>query len=269
MEPMTFDTPGMLTLEVRIPSGGIVVKATDTSVTTLEIRGERDPDDFRIACDEVHAGGDRLTIEYRGGKLFGWRGTNLQAELWVPVRTDIAAQTGSADLDVTGSIGTLTFKSGSGDCRFDRVDRDASVKTASGDLSGTGTGGGLTFHSASGAARVREVAGDVVARTASGEVSLGAVRGSVDVTTVSGDVEVGELNAGRASIRSVSGDVDVRVSRGNRVYLDLSSTSGETVSELDMAGGAATDGAADLELRVGTVSGDVRVSRATADAART
>ena len=43
MEPMTFDTPGMLTLEVRIPSGGIVVKATDTSVTTLEIRGERDP----------------------------------------------------------------------------------------------------------------------------------------------------------------------------------------------------------------------------------
>ena len=264
MEPMTFDTPNTLQLEVKIPAGGIVVHATDTSVTRLEIRGEHDADDFRIACEKVHAGGHRLTIEYRG-KRFGWRGTDLSVELTVPAGTDVAAQTGSAELEVTGSIGRLTFGSASGNCRFDRVDRDVSVKTASGDLSGTDTGGRFTFHSASGDARMGEAAGDIVARTASGDVSLGAVGGSVEVSTVSGDVSVGALRTGRASIKSVSGDVEIGISRGTRVYLDLGSTSGETVSELNMADGDSDGGPADLELRVGTVSGDVRVFRAASE----
>ncbi|MGH2597445.1 MAG: DUF4097 family beta strand repeat-containing protein, partial [Actinomycetota bacterium] len=263
---MTFETPNGLELDLRIPAGEIVIRSGDGRVTRLEIRNERNPDDFRISCDPLHAGGHRLTVDQREHKRSGWHGNDLRVEVTVPVGTDVTCQTGSADLEVTGSIGSLTFTTGSGDCRFDRVDRDVSIKTASGDLSGASTGGGFTSYSASGDANVRSVTGDVVARSASGDFSVGSVGGSLDVTTVSGDVSVASMQTGRGSVKAVSGDVEIGVARGTRVYLDLHSTSGETVSELDMSDGSAGDGPADLELQVGTVSGDVRIHRA-ADAA--
>ena len=98
-------------------------------------------------------------------------------------------------------------------------------------------------------------------------MTLGTVRGSVQLATVSGDVEIGSVASGSTTVRTVSGDVEVGVARGTRVYLDLGSTSGETVSELDMseAGGG---GGADLELQIGTISGDIRVVRAATGAER-
>ncbi len=158
MEPMTFDTPNGLRLELTIPAGEIVVKPADTKETRLEVRNERDPEDLRISCDPLHSGGHRLTVDHRErGKRFGWGGSELRVEVTVPIGTDVECQTGSADLELTGSIGELAFKTGSGDCRFDRVDHAVTIKTASGDLSGTSVGGAFTFYSASGDARVRAV----------------------------------------------------------------------------------------------------------------
>jgi len=105
--------------------------------------------------------------------------------------------------------------------------------------------------------------GAVSGKTASGDVTLGTVRGSVQLTTVSGDVDIASVASGSTTVRTVSGDVEVGVARGTRVYLDLGSTSGDTVSELDMAEAAGNGGGADLELQVGTISGDIRVVRAT------
>ncbi|MGH2596341.1 MAG: hypothetical protein ACRDH7_10315, partial [Actinomycetota bacterium] len=133
MEAMTFETPNGLELDLRIPAGEIVIRSSDGGVTRLEIRNERDPDDFRISCDPLHAGGHhRLTVDQSERKWSGSHGNDLRVEVTVPIGTDVTCQTGSADLEVTGSIGSLTFASGSGDCRFDRADRDVSIKTASG-----------------------------------------------------------------------------------------------------------------------------------------
>jgi putative adhesin len=259
-----FDTPGRLHLELRIPAGSIRIRAEQTSQTTLSIRGERDPDDFRIVFDDVRPDEHHLTIEYRErGKLFGWKGNELRVDLTVPLGTALACDTGSADLEVTARIGSLTFRSGSGDCRFDDVDGDLTVKVASGDLAGATVGGGFSFNSASGDARVREIAGDVAAKSASGDLSLGTVDGSVRLATVSGDVEIESVASGSVFVRSVSGDVEIGVARGTRVYLDLNSTSGDTVSELDMSDASAGVGA-DLQLQVGTVSGNIRIVRASA-----
>lgn len=260
----TFDTPGRLHLEVRIPAGSIRIRAEQTPRTQLSIRGERDPEDFRIVFDEVRPNEHHLTIEHRErGKLFGWKGNELRVDLTVPLGTTVACDTGSADLEVAGRIASLTFRSGSGDCRFDDIDGDLNVKAASGDLAGATVGGEFSFNSASGDARVREIRGDVAGKSASGDVSLGTVGGSVRLVTVSGDVEVASIASGSASVRSVSGDVEIGVARGIRVYLDLQSTSGDTVSELDMSD-ASAGGGADLELQVGTVSGDIRIVRSPA-----
>ena len=263
MQPRTFETPTGLQAEVRIPSGAILVRAEATTTTSLEIHGERDPDEFQIACEERRDGGHRLTVDLRHrGKVFGWRGNNLRVELTVPVGTELTCETGSADLEATGSLGSLAFRSGSGDCGFDRVEADAVVKTASGDMSGETVGGSLTFATASGDARVRDVAGDVVGNSVSGDIAVGSLGGSVRVNGVSGDIDVDSIGSGDASLRSVSGDIEVGVPRGTRVYLDLSAASGDTSSELDMSAGAADDGPADLELRATTVSGDIRIRRA-------
>lgn len=261
----TFDTPGRLQLELRVPAGSIRVRAEQTSQTRLTISGERDPEDFRIVFDDGRSAEPHLTIEHRErGKLFGWRGAELRVDLTVPLGTIVACDTGSADLEITGRLGSLTFRSGSGDCRFDDVEGEVTVKGASGDLAGATVGGGLVFTSAAGDARVREIGGDVNGKSVSGDVSLGRIGGSVQLATVSGDVEIGSVSVGSASVRSVSGDVEIGVARGTRVYLDISSTSGDTVSELDMSDAASAGGGSDLELQVNSVSGDIRIVRAAA-----
>lgn len=263
----SFDTPGRLHLEVRIPAGSIRVRAEETMQTHLSIQGERDPEDFRIIMEDLPGGGCHLTVELRErNKRFGWRGSDLRVNLTVPLGTLVTSDTGSADLEVTGSIGSLTFRSGSGDCRFDDVDGEVSIKSASGDVAGATIGGGLSFTSASGDVRIRQVVGDIVGKVVSGDFSVGIVVGSARLASVSGDVEIGSVAAGSTSIRSVSGDVEVGVARGARVYLDISSTSGETSCDLDMTDPAGASGGSDgpdLELQVGTVSGDIRVVRST------
>lgn len=264
----SFPTPGRLKLEMRIPAGSVRLKAEETATTQLSITGERDPDDIRIVFDDVRADEQRLTIEHKEqGKRFGWRGSELRVDVTVPLGTLVSCDTGSADLEATGRIGSLNFRSGSGHVRFDDVDGEVDAKMASGDVVGGNIGSRFSFISASGDARVRDIGGAVSGKSASGAVTLGVVRGSVKLTTVSGDVEIGSVASGSTTVRTVSGDVEVGVARGTRVYLDLGSTSGDTVSELDMSEAAGNGGGADLELQVGTVSGDIRVVRATAGAA--
>jgi DUF4097 and DUF4098 domain-containing protein YvlB len=259
----SFATPGRLRLELRIPAGSIRVTAEETTTTRVSISGERDPEDIQILFDDARPDDALLMIEHKEhGKRFGWRGNELRVDLTVPLGTRVSCDTGSADLAIAGRLGSLNFRSGSGDLRFDDVDGEVDVKVASGDVSGGNIGSRFSFISASGDARVRDVQGDVSGKSASGDVMLGAVRGSVKLTTVSGDVEIGSVASGSTTVRAVSGDVEIGVARGTRVYLDLGSTSGDTVSELDMSDGAGNGGGADLELQVGTVSGDIRVVRA-------
>ena len=52
----TYDTPGGLQLEVRIPAGSIRVRAEETSQTHVTIQGERAPEDFRIVKDDLAGG---------------------------------------------------------------------------------------------------------------------------------------------------------------------------------------------------------------------
>ncbi len=264
MEPKTFDTPDGVRLDIRIPAGEIEIEATDTATTTLEIENERDPQEFRIEFNPHPDGGHRLLVEQRG-RRFGI-GLGLRRELSVrigaPTGAHVAVETGSADLTVRGTAGSLTFRSGSGDLSFEHVSGDATVNVASGDASGGAVEGDLIFHSASGDLGIGPVGGEAIANTASGDVRIGSVRRNLRSATASGDVQIGALSAGESSIRSVSGDVAVGVARGTRVWLDLSSVSGSTTSDLAMSDASPGDVQAELELRASTVSGDIRVRRA-------
>ena len=265
MEPRTFTTPGPLSLDVRIPVGAIEVRATDTTETHVELTGERDAEEITVELTPRPLGGHRLLVAHRPRKTFGWFGglEDLRCRIDVPVGTEIEGESGSADLTVIGDIGALDFRSGSGDLSFGDVAGNVSVKLASGDVEGGAVGGDLTAHSASGDVRVASVGGEALVRTASGDTELGHASGSVQATTASGDVELDRAESGRLNLKTVSGDVTVGVAPGTRVWLDLSSTSGDAISELDGSDGEGTS----LEVHAASVSGDILVRRARVGAA--
>ncbi len=114
----TFETPGHLALQVRVPSGSIQVRAEARTTTRLRTNGERDPEDFRVAFDE-RGDGHRLVVEYRGrrGRFFGF-GEEIEVTVDVPEGTDVTCESGSADVEVTGPVllsGAVRLQSVSGD----------------------------------------------------------------------------------------------------------------------------------------------------------
>lgn len=259
MEPLSYPTPNPLRLEIRVPSGAIEVHAEDGRRTTdLRIEGERDPDDVHVSFEPDGAGRDRVRIEHRSGPIR--RRRDLRIKALVPAGTEVEAETERADLVGRGRFGAVAFRSGSGDLNVDHVDADVAAASASGDLVVGTAGGDVVAHGASGDVIVGTVGGALVARSVSGDVAAHSVGGSATVTTVSGDVRIGTLGRSRTALRAVSGDIEAGIPRGVAVFLDLSSTSGDVRSDLDNA--EPPPGGPDLELVAASVSGDVRVRRA-------
>jgi Toastrack DUF4097 len=260
MDPIIFDTPDGLRLDVRIGAGIVEVHTSETSQTRIEITGAR-ADDMRVDVRAVPGGGHRVVVEQRTRKVLDWgSGRDVAVVASVPEGTRLDVTTGSADLRCTGKIAELAYRTGSGSLRFGEVEGTLDVRTASGDVRGERVGADLSVASASGDADVRRVDGAVRARTVSGSLSFGAVEDDAQITGVSGDIWLASAG-GDVTARSVSGDVTVGVVPGRRVWLDLGSASGETVSELGPADDARPEGP-QVEIRVTTVSGDVRVRRA-------
>lgn len=258
----TFDTPGGLTLDVTIFAGELVVRAAETTVTSLRIDGGRDADDLIVDLRPAGPTDHQLVIEHRTKRAWGLFafGADLHIDVTVPLGTAVICDAGSADVTTQGRIGSLGVRVGSGDVQLDEIGGDVTVKTASGDVTGRLVGGDLTVHGASSDVSVTRVGGAMVVRTASGDLQVDDVDGTVQVTTMSGDLRIRSLGGPSAELRSVSGDIDVGVPRGRGVYLDVSSLNGDVRSDLE-AGTAPSDGP-DLDLTASTVSGDIRVRRA-------
>lgn len=83
------------------------------------------------------------------------------------------------------------------------------------------------------------------------------------IHTVSGDVEL-EAAGGSVVVGSVSGDVEVAALPGLVVWIDAQSVSGDMSSELEVGDEPAGQDENAIDLRVRTVSGDVRVARSRA-----
>ncbi len=135
-----------------------------------------------------------------------------------------------------------------------------SFTTASGDLVAGAVSGSLTTKSASGDVAVRSVVGPCTVSTVSGDVRLGSTTMLAAVTTVSGDVELDAVEGG-TRVSCVSGDVRVATRPGLALWIDVQSVSGSVTSDLEV-GGATANAEGQVELRVRTVSGDVRITRA-------
>lgn len=254
-----------LELHVRNPAGDVRIVAGEVSETTVEItpRGSSGQDAADHTRVELSGDARRLDVEVPE-RRFG-ASTKLAITLTVPSGSTARADTASADVSARGPLAGFDANTASGDVSVEQVDGDVVVHSASGKLTVGSVAGSLDAKTASGRIRATSVAGHCHAASASGDVTVGDCGGEFDAKTASGDVRLNLAGHGRLQVATMSGDVQVGVRRGARVWLDVSTLSGRTRSDLDHDDADADDvsGADEDVLTIGirTMSGDVTLSR--------
>ncbi len=273
-----FETPGDVSVEIRIPSGRVTVATTDEPRTLVEIvpvgrRGPETAEQIRVEHDD-RGGRHLITIEQRnriewGPLQISWGG-DVEVRVTCPVGTDLELNGASTDFRAEGRYGRVSARTASGDVRLGEVVGKLEVKTASGDVQlerVQAANGALV--TVSGDVEIGSVDADLTLRTVSGDVEIGAVRGPVGVSTTSGDVNLRSLVAGELRIQTVSGDSRIGIASGTRIWVDATSVSGDMSSELSVGDGdtpAEEPGSETspevVPVHVKSVSGDVAIVRA-------
>ncbi|MCM4077615.1 DUF4097 family beta strand repeat-containing protein [Paractinoplanes hotanensis] len=262
-----FPHPQPVTVALHARNGVVRLHAEDRDDIQVTVEPMDGKDSGREAAEStpVLLEGDTLVIGERDTVSWSLRRTpKLAITARVPAGSSLAGKSASADVAATGPWQTVKLDVASADVQIDEIAGDAALDSASGDLSVSRVGGSLRIGAASGDIRVGDVTGDVSAKSASGDMRLDAVDGRLRVSTASGDVRIGRLREGRSEIKTASGDVQVGIEAGAGVWLDVSTASGRTITDLTQQGAAppAADGPA-VELTVRTASGDIHLHRAT------
>jgi hypothetical protein len=271
MRRETFHTPAALTLDLRVPSGDIVLESVDGDETTVELDATGVSDEglelVEAARIELRQRGDGhevlvdLPRRRRGLGLIFDR-ADFRLRVTAPHGADVEVSTASADVSGRGRFGGLKAEVASGDLRFAELAGRVDVKSASGDVELEQIGGEAKVATASGDVRVGRVAGEATVRSASGDIVVDEAAASITVQSASGDQRVGSVSSGRVTMQSASGDQTVGIRRGSQVHLDVRTMSGDTTSELEIEDAPVGADGPQVELRATSMSGDIRILRA-------
>ncbi len=269
----TFDTPGSVSLQIKLPSGRVVVTTADEPKTTVEVvalgrRGQDAIEEIEITMDE-RSGRHVVRVEQRDRFRWGpiqitWGG-DFECRVTCPPGTDLELSGASTNVRVDGELGEVSARTASGDIRLQGVVGPLQVKTASGDVFVGVVGGQGAIATVSGDVGIERIDAALTARAVSGDITIGSIAAELGISTTSGDVDLKAVLDGDVRVQTVSGDVRVGVARGTRVWVDAASVSGRLESELGLDDEQAdeTEGGI-VPLHVKTVSGDVSVVRAAA-----
>jgi DUF4097 and DUF4098 domain-containing protein YvlB len=277
----TFATPTPVRLRVELWQGRLMVEAVETDQTTVDLRPLHGSGGAQELIDNarVEQRGDEIVVLMPRAKsgLFRSR-AEVEARIQVPLGSSAKLETGSADIQTTGSLGDVNVTSGSGDVSVELA-TEAQIRTGSGDISVDGVSGSCDIKAGSADVRVGSVGADADVLAGSGDVQITQVGGtlriktgsgdvvvqgpgeSVDAMAGSGDVLLSRVDHGRVKVKTGSGDIVIGVARGTAAYLDIMTVTGDVTSDLDAS---ETPTSADLtaEINVQSGSGDVVLQRA-------
>jgi len=263
-----------VTLDVRVPTGEITIDPSLDGRVEVELIAHDEESQAMADAARIEQAGDRILVDVpsRGRSfglsfIFGRQGITCRVKC--PPMSNADVRTKSADVQALGTLRRANVATASGDVSLQDVAADLNVKTASGDVRAGRVNGDATVNTASGDVVVELVGGTTRINAVSGDVRVGESVGEASLQTVSGDQRLEAVFGGSVNAQAVSGDVQIGVRRGAKVYLDCNTLSGDTSSELDMTGEPASGGARLIEIKVKTVSGDIRITRAPAPAEHT
>lgn len=269
----SFDVQGPVELDVRLTSGDIEVDPTAEGRVEIELiahdeESQRLVDNARI---ELSPHGHRPTVlvdvpQKKGFSISIFGRSGIECRIRCPHDSGLSVRTKSADISTRGTIGGLNVQTASGDLDIDRVSGGVNVKSASSDFSAREVGGGVNIQTASGDIDLSVARGPINVTSVSGDISIGEAYDNVNANSVSGDQDHGAVMQGVVAAHSVSGDVTIAVRRGSKAFLDCTTVSGDTTSELELTSDAPAGNGPLVEIRAKTVSGDIRITRAPAPA---
>jgi DUF4097 and DUF4098 domain-containing protein YvlB len=240
-------------LLVEVTAGSIHITAEQTQTVTVDVRD----DDADVRVDFADG---RLEIVEPPQRHSWLRFTSgLDVSVTLPAGSRCWVTTASADVKVSGEIGSLVAKTISAEIVAGSITGNVEVSTTSGRISIKQAAGQVSAKSASGGVDLGHADGNVDVNTVSGKIEIGQAAADANVRTASGRISIGKLSHGWAEVASVSGDVKVGVAKGVGVYMDMSSLSGRVTSELEPS--EASD-EVDLHLKCRSISGAVKVRRA-------
>jgi len=122
----TFETPGSVSLQIKLPSGRVVVTTADEPRTTVEVvalgrRGQDAIDDIEITMDE-RSGRFVVRVEQRDRFRWGpiqitWGG-DFECRVTCPPGADLDFSGASTQVRVEGDLGEVSARTASGDIRL-------------------------------------------------------------------------------------------------------------------------------------------------------
>jgi DUF4097 and DUF4098 domain-containing protein YvlB len=258
----TFATPGPITAEITLQSGGARITAEDRDSTTVEIL-PADPgkkSDIEVAeRTRVHFADGRLDVRAPKTRigLFTKPGT-IEVIVCIPAGSVVRADTSYGDIDVDGELAECWLKTSYGDLRAEEA-TVLRMESGYGDVSATRLIGDTEFRVGWGKVEVDDVAAPLRIKT-SGDVRLRRVSANVQAHTGYGHVTVDEATGGSLDLATSYGRIEVGVAEGAPTYLELNTSYGKVRNEL-VPGDKAPDDAMTVEVRARTSYGDITIRR--------
>jgi DUF4097 and DUF4098 domain-containing protein YvlB len=249
-------------LLAEVTAGSVRVTAQQTETVTVDVQSTGSGKQADRLADEVQvdfADGRLEIVEppQRHGRMRTYSG--LDVVITLPVGSHCWVTTASADVTVSGELGSLTAKTISGEIEAGAISGTTEAATTSGRIRILEVTGRVSAKSASGTVELGHVRGDVDVNNVSGKVEIGKAGSNASVHTSSGRIKIGSLSRGLAEIVTVSGEVKVGVDKGVGVYLDVASVAGRVTSELEPS---EPSDQVDLRLHCRSTSGAIRVATA-------
>ena len=179
-----------------------------------------------------------------------YRNIGIDYEITVPRSSNLAASTGSGDIEASDVGATIKADSGSGSVRVRGAHGAANLQTGSGDLELNEAG-----------------EGEIRAQTGSGSIRLHDIRGGLRAQTGSGDIEASGQITADSKLDTGSGSVRLELGPQAKLNLNASTGSGSirTQQNISMQGdinrqhviGSINGGGPTV--RINTGSGDIEI----------
>jgi DUF4097 and DUF4098 domain-containing protein YvlB len=249
---------GNADLHVKTDDGSVRIETSDAP----EIAARVTTEGWRIAPDEVtireSQTGDRIDIEVKLPKRWGWSGTghrSVKLVLQVPKHADLDVRTGDGSVEVAPVAGRLTISTGDGGITVD------------------GLQGEIQLHTGDGAIRATGLGGQLKADTGDGHMSIRGRFDQLDLSTGDGGIEAAVEPGSRVekawSLKSGDGGITLRVPEDLGAEIDADTGDGDIVLEkpvsvsgqLGRSSVKGTLGAGGQPVRIHTGDGSIRLQR--------
>jgi len=258
----SFSPTGPVRARIATKSGDVSVRTVDGNELEVTLRASSSKYEhlLELATIRFDATNNVLEIESQPGVFSGsLRGVRDATKSWFDF--------GGSDLDVFVTLprdSSLDVKTMSGDALLHGDLNDVDVASASGDVNASDSCRTLVVKTASGDVVTGKVLDVLKCHSASGDVRCRGAATKTDIASASGDVTLTGERPGSVVVKVVSGDVHISVARGLVVDVNGNTVSGDLGSniDLDASGGNVSDEDV-LFIKVNTVSGDIRVDKAT------